>query len=338
MIRGLYRRGQVWWYRFQRDGRRVQVSLETSNEKEAVLKALSLRESVEQQESGSWDDEVATYIASKRRQGTLSRVYAESRGYVLRAFARDCEITAPRQVTHAVLQRWYDGMAGRNPHTAAHYVAHVSRFLKHLHADGKLRENPAKRVKVRKLMTSVRKDFVPAQAVTRIIEDATDDGLRFILLCGFDAGLRKNEIIEARPDWFDLKRGCLTVQKTATFEPKDRDERTIPLTGRFKEFLARYGRPSPFMLAPERKHGRGRYRYDFKKSFAAHMKAMGFQHITPHDMRRSFASNLVIAGVSVFKVATWLGDDVTVVQNHYAHLLPVDSDIERGVHAGKKKR
>jgi hypothetical protein len=38
---------------------------------------------------------------------------------------------------------------------------------------------------------------------------------------------------------------------------------------------------------------------------------------------------LAIAGVSIFKIAQWLGDDVRVVERHYAHLLPQDSDIER---------
>ena len=39
-------------------------------------------------------------------------------------------------------------------------------------------------------------------------------------------------------------------------------------------------------------------------------------------MRHTFASLLAIAGVSIFKIAQWLGDDVRVVERHYAHLLP----------------
>ena len=35
-------------------------------------------------------------------------------------------------------------------------------------------------------------------------------------------------------------------------------------------------------------------------------------------MRHSFASNLATAGVSIFKIAEWLGDDVRVVQRTYA--------------------
>jgi hypothetical protein len=48
-------------------------------------------------------------------------------------------------------------------------------------------------------------------------------------------------------------------------------------------------------------------------------------------MRRTFASLKVSAGVSLYKVAVWLGDMESVVQNHYGGLIPQDADIERGL-------
>jgi len=37
---------------------------------------------------------------------------------------------------------------------------------------------------------------------------------------------------------------------------------------------------------------------------------------------------LAIKGVSLFKIATWLGDTLATTEKHYAHLLPTDPDIE----------
>ena len=59
------------------------------------------------------------------------------------------------------------------------------------------------------------------------------------------------------------------------------------------------------------------------------MQTQGCERITPHIMRHTFASLLASAGVSIYKIAVWLGDDVRVVQQHYAKLLPQDGDIER---------
>ncbi|HEY5769378.1 MAG TPA: hypothetical protein VIS71_05975 [Terrimicrobium sp.] len=46
-------------------------------------------------------------------------------------------------------------------------------------------------------------------------------------------------------------------------------------------------------------------------------------------MRHTCASLLASPGVSIYKIAKWLGDDVRTVQRHYAKLLPDDSEIER---------
>jgi hypothetical protein len=48
-----------------------------------------------------------------------------------------------------------------------------------------------------------------------------------------------------------------------------------------------------------------------------------------------FASLLASEGVSICKIATRLGDDVRVVQRHYAKLLPKDEDIEKAFGARK---
>ena len=57
--------------------------------------------------------------------------------------------------------------------------------------------------------------------------------------------------------------------------------------------------------------------------------------ITMYGMRHSFASNLLIAGVSDVKVSRWLGhSDTRMVHKHYGHLLSYDDDInahQRGV-------
>ena len=40
---------------------------------------------------------------------------------------------------------------------------------------------------------------------TSLVSECLDREMKFILYCGFHAGLRKGEIVQARPQWFDLK-------------------------------------------------------------------------------------------------------------------------------------
>ncbi|MEW6238588.1 MAG: tyrosine-type recombinase/integrase [Candidatus Omnitrophota bacterium] len=51
--------------------------------------------------------------------------------------------------------------------------------------------------------------------------------------------------------------------------------------------------------------------------------------ITPHVLRHTFASQLAIAGVSLYKVQTWLGHRDAATTQIYAHLQATDSDIEK---------
>jgi integrase len=86
-----------------------------------------------------------------------------------------------------------------------------------------------------------RRNWVRKEEITRIIDAAQNEPvLTFTLVCGFDAGLRRNEISEVRVDWFDLENNLLHVTEHENFVPKDRDYRTIPLTSRFAEFLKGY--------------------------------------------------------------------------------------------------
>ena len=71
------------------------------------------------------------------------------------------------------------------------------------------------------------------------------------------------------------------------------------------------------------------YRISFNRSFKAYTKAQDCPWVTLHVLRRTFASLLASAGVSIYKIANWLGDEVGTTQRHYARLLPGDTDIER---------
>ena len=82
-------------------------------------------------------------------------------------------------------------------------------------------------------------------------------------------------------------------------------------------------------MKPKVKHGKGKYRYDFHRPYNDYMSAQDLRWVTAHVMRHTFASLLVQAGVSIYKVARWMGDGVEVVEKHYAHLAPQDRDIER---------
>jgi integrase len=329
-IKGIFLRGKVFWLSCIQNGHRIQTSLHTDDEAEAVRKAIEIRGNPVLAVSEPLRAEVKAFVAHKLEKNEYSKSSAASKQHCLLHFADFVNKWNPDDITTADAQRFYDSYKGKVvDSTREGYAMTLKSFFNYLLDVNKVRQNPAVAMKLARVDRKGRTVFATRELRDKLVTEAPDDDLRFILFCGFHAGMRKDEIVEARPDWFDVNRGAVEIKTTPTFRPKDRDARTIPLTSSFKEFLNGYGLRSPFMLRADVEHGAARYRYDFRRPYEKFMEAQGCSWLTAHIMRHTFASLLAISGVSIFKIALWLGDDVRVVQNHYAKLLPQDVDIER---------
>jgi integrase len=328
-IKGIYQRGNIFWYGRMVNGNRLQRSLGTSDYGEAVVKALEIRADPFLVTADPLRSEIEAFINHKIQQNEYSAASAESKRYALKEFASFVKKADPSMITPTDVDRFYQKVRGRVAEsTAQGYITTLRSFFNRLLETRKIRTNVVKAVKLARLDRKGRTDYCTPAVRDKLIAKCKREDLKFALFCGFHAGMRKAEIIEARPDWFDLKQDLIHIRSTTTFRPKDRDERTIPMTKAFKAFLKNYSLRSPFMLHPEVPHGKSRYRWDFRRPWAEYMAKHKCPEVTPHIARHTFASLLASAGVSIYKIAQWLGDDVRVVQQHYAKLLPKDADIE----------
>jgi integrase/recombinase XerD len=311
------------------EGRRTQASLKTSDYAEAVVNATKIINHPFLHEAEPLEQEIESFLAHKKRQNEYSPASVESKQYALSEFARFTGKRRVADISTTDIERFYQALQDRvSESTAQGYITTVRSFFNRMVELKKIRFNPVEGLSLARLDRKGRLLFCPPELRDKLIAKAPNDTMKFILYCGFHGGLRKNEIIEARPEWFDLERGSLHIRATDTFRPKDREARAIPLTREFQKFLKCYGMQSPFMLRPDVKHGEARYRYDFRRPWNDFMETQGCEWVTPHVMRHTFASLLASKGVSIYKIALWLGDDVRVVQKHYAKLLPKDEDIE----------
>jgi len=345
-LKGVYLRGKKFWYRYGYERRQYRVPLDTEDEAAAITKALRIRANPLLTGANPLAEEIKAYLAIKQEKGDYTRNSADSRGPVLRAWISNRNLKEVREINTDEIKLWLNSLRRRKKRlkesSIESYGMIIRGFCGWLVEENKLRENPAGFIKAKISTSAKRRRFCRREQVDLLISGCADLELKFILYCGFHAGLRKGEIVQARPEWFDLRLNIIHVTESETWKPKDKDKRTIPLTTAFKKFLeeemAIDGElPLPFLICPDKVQGKARYRYDFRKPFEEYVEAKGYEWLTPHVMRHTFASLLAIAGVSIFKIAQWLGDDVRVVERHYAHLLPQDSDIERAFGQEKPK-
>lgn len=329
-LRGIYLRGEVYWLSKQVNGRRTVISLETKDYAEAVQGAQEIIDRPELQPARALTAEIQRFLKHKLDTNRFSPLSADVKGYILKDFAEAVRDIPPGNVTSYQCKAFYNSARARvTPSTAESYMFTLRSFFNWCVKENLCRRNPVLEVQLDRIDRKGRIHFADLELAQKLIANAPNDDLRFVLLCGFHVGMRKLEIVEAVPEWFNLKTRTVEIRATETFRPKDRDARTVPLTDYFVEFLDSYGLRSPFVLKPEVKHGAFRYRYDFRRPFTEYMAAQGVPWLSPHIMRHSFASICASKGIDIYRIATWLGDDVRVVQRHYAKLRPDDREIMR---------
>jgi site-specific recombinase XerD len=348
MVRGLWKhKNGFWYFSRMRNGVKKTVALETKDETEAIKRALDIADNPNLAVSGSLLGEIDAFVAFKLARNEYSRFSAENKKLTLKRFARWIgeESLIPKIKTEDI-QRFYNEERQRvTESTAQGYMMCLRSFFGWLHKERKvIAKNPSKDISMGRWDYGTKANFCSPEVRDALLEgwktipatimaktQAREIG--FVVHAGFEAGLRKNEIIECRPDWFNLKSRSLRVKKTETFRPKDREARSIPLTDVFIAFLEKFPMKGQWCIAPECQRGKSRYRYDFKRPFEKYLACMGkeigqdLSWVTPHIMRHTFASLLAIAGESLHKISVWLGDDPRVVDRHYAHLRDGDLAI-----------
>jgi site-specific recombinase XerC len=193
----------------------------------AIVRAREIIERAEQgarEKAGSCEIEVANYLDSIRKMG-LSKSTITSRRYVLSGLIDQLGVRSPTSITRSSLQRWFDALKERNPHTAVAYL-NIARFwMKWLVKTGRINRDLTKDVEVPRLPMRQRRNFLLPKQARLLIDSADNRDMKFALYCGIHAGLRKLEVVEARSNWFDLDAKLLHVQATETFQPKDRIKR-----------------------------------------------------------------------------------------------------------------
>jgi integrase len=130
-------------------------------------------------------------------------------------------------------------------------------------------------------------------------------------------GLRKQEVFGLGWSEVDLEQGSVRLLHT-----KSGCSRTVALNSLAHELLQKIkqeadpGRPWVFPARVGVGHMVGP-----RKPLALAMLRAGIIDLRPHDLRRSFASLAVNAGVDIYQIKDLLGhSDVAVTQRAYAHL------------------
>jgi integrase len=145
-----------------------------------------------------------------------------------------------------------------------------------------------------------------------------DEPLATIILTGIHAGLRvESEALTLRWPDVDLRRGFLTVLAAYA---KSGEKRTVPLNSKLRTAMAQLKEEAQSEYVFVKPDGSS-YR-SIRTAFRTACRRAGLKDVTPHTLRHTFGSRLVMNGVDLRTVQELGGWSELAMVQRYAHLSP----------------
>ena len=328
----IYRRGLVWWVRYQQSHRRVRRSLKTTNRKVAEDLRIELEyrlrrgELPTQVRSKTLDDFVEEYRNfSQARKRPKSHATDMAR---VRAFTASLKSVLVEDVETADVSAFLSARVlehGNSPATVLRYREALHAFFEHAKRLSYITPNPVAAVP-RPRIPERDPRFLSLDQIKELHEVLVGDIIASLIVTVVYGGLRREEACWLTWDDLDLagEAPVLRVRgKTIDGEfwiPKTKKNRTIPVSGKLLSVLSEHKRNGVPWVFPSPKNCRwdpDNLGHRFKRL----MKKAGLPW-NFLDLRHTFGSQLARKGVSLLKIAKLMGNSPEIAQRHYIHLLP----------------
>lgn len=225
------------------------------------------------------------------------------------------------EVTPQLLAEWTAFLRPRyKPATVNRHVGAVKAMMRKAEEWGYLPRQEWNRVR-RLRQARGRLLYWTVEQAAHLLERCTGSFLTMAHL-GLGAGLRREEMYWLSWEDVDLRRGTLHVCAKEGWNPKDYEDRVIPLSPELHAYLTRLSREARgrWVLGAERPTLGTMSGYFRRLVRKAHLKG------SLHTARHTFASHAVMAGVPLKVVSEWLGHADIGTTMIYAHVIPELSD------------
>ena len=327
----LYKRGRIFWTYVWIDGVRHSKSTGTANRRQAEEVERAFKDELNRRRHQ------VVLPAPEMTFGALAaRLLAE--GSPLPYHLDRLKVLLPYFADYAIgriskaLVRDYRKRrhaAKRLSETTLNRDVEVLRHLLYWAVDeGLLMSNPIARIPMIRERRKPR-PIMSLEEEGKLIE-ASAAHLRPIIIVGLDTGMRRGELLAQRFEHVDLTRGVLSVTHSKTPEGEARE---IPLTRRLVELLSADWKSEGLVLT-----FKGRPLRRIKTAWKAAIRRAGLRHFRFHDLRHTFNTRLMEAGVmpDVRKALMGhsSGEDVHSLYTHVE--LPVKREAIRKLEAWRE--
>lgn len=356
-MRGLYKRGRVWWCCYKDINERViRESTQTQDYDDAIdflmKRRGEVKAGVEPEKKKIVNHPFNELVVEYKKWAERQRSFY-SKIHLINQVERDFGSILLKNFNTKLLEQYQTERLnkGNKPSTVNRLQATLSHIFTKGHEWEMLSEETLKRIrKVKLLEENNRRLRYLSNDECQALINHCDTHLKPIVIMALNTGMRRGEVLGLKWDQVDLKHGFILLDIT-----KNGERREIPINDTLRGILKGITRRLDIPWVFHDPHTGKPYR-DVKRSFHTALKNAekekcskcsyerqktnskslgncpqcgsevimhkGIKDFHFHDLRHTFASHLVMAGVDLTTVRELLGHKTLTMTLRYAHLAP----------------
>ncbi len=319
--RGIFLRDNIYWIRYSVNGKQRRESSNSAKKEDARLllgkRLLEIAEGKEPEikkiKNYTFEEIAIEYFKWCERQ----RSFRSKRLFIKQLVDTFGHMPVCQLSTRLLEQFQTDRIKkGNKPATVNRLLATLKHSIHKGYQWGMVSEETLKRARQVKLLSenNRRLRYLSKEECQTLI-NVCDNHLKPIVIIALNTGMRKGEILSLKWDNIDLKRGFILLEIT-----KNGERREIPINETLRHTLSEL--PTRFNGAYVFTDKTGKPYQDVKRSFNTACRRAGIKDFHFHDLRHTFASHLVMAGVDITTVSKLLGHKSLTMTLRYSHLAP----------------
>jgi len=324
MAKGLFKRGNIWWLRYSDgNGKIIRESSKAAKFKEADIilseRKKAIREGKEPEPIKRIPNHPFSHLAEEYLKWCeRQRSFRSKKGFILQLVEVLGNIPL-RHVNTKLLEQFQTDRInkGNKPATVNRLIATLKHCIHKGYQWEMLSEETLKRARQVKLLeeNNMRLRFLSKEECQSLINNCHGN-TKPIVITALNTGMRKGEILSLKWDNLDLKHGFILLDIT-----KNGERREIPINDTLRGVLQGLTRRLDVSYVFY-DSATGKPYQDVKRSFNTALRKAGIKDFHFHDLRHTFASHLVMAGIDITTVSRLLGHKTLTMTLRYSHLAP----------------
>lgn len=326
MAKGIYKQkaSDFYWIRYAGpDGKIIRESTKTSNFKEAQVKLEGQRKAIREGKEPEPIKRIPNYtfsqLASEYFKWCEKQRSFRSKRLFIKQLVETFGHLQVRHINTMLLEQFQTDRInkGNKPATINRLLATLKHCIHKGYQWDMVSEDTLKRVRQVRLLeeNNRRLRYLSKEECQELISQCTGN-TKAIVITALNTGCRKGEILSLKWDNVDLKHGFISL-----IETKNGERRETPINDTLRATLQGLTRrlDVPYVFHD---NATGKPYQDIKRSFNTALRRAGIKDFHFHDLRHTFASHLVMAGVDITTVSRLLGHKSLTMTLRYSHLAP----------------